>query len=61
VQEYFKGLDLRQYIDDIQVTHIPIKQQLEIALSIGRGMVYLHRMGMFHGDLKVQLINCCVN
>jgi serine/threonine protein kinase len=57
LQESIQGVTLRQFIDDVTVKEITLKQQLEIALSIARGLAYLHRMGLFHGDLKVESLH----
>lgn len=52
VTEFVCYGDLSKHIFDASIS-IPLALQINLALSIVRGMNYLHSQGIIHRDLKV--------
>jgi len=52
VTEYVRGGNLADCLADLENYELDFYLQLELALNIVRGMVYLHSMGVIHRDLK---------
>lgn len=54
VTEFVKGGNLASCLQDKQKYPLDFSLQLELALNITRGMVYLHNQNVVHRDLKVR-------
>ena len=52
VLEYIEGTNLKQLV--LGERQVPIRDALELAVQIGRGLGYAHRHGVVHRDVKPQ-------
>ncbi|OQR92227.1 protein kinase [Achlya hypogyna] len=52
VMEYMDGGDLKDFLKVHNRAHITWARKLEIAVSIAKGLVYLHDLPVIHRDLK---------
>ncbi|RJR35568.1 MAG: serine/threonine protein kinase [Deltaproteobacteria bacterium] len=53
IMECVEGQDLRQRIGEVgKGNPLPVAEALEIAVQVCRGLVTIHRFGIFHRDIK---------
>jgi eukaryotic-like serine/threonine-protein kinase len=52
VFEYVPGENLKQYVD--RKRRLSVREAVEIAVEVGRGLAFAHRQGIVHRDVKPQ-------
>jgi serine/threonine protein kinase len=52
ITEFVRGGNLADCLANRDKYGLDLRLQIELALSIARGMVYLHSMNVIHRDLK---------